>query len=77
MNSLASLPSSLELRPGRPKLKKMLDSTIKCTSALDAPSGVAVCVCGPIELVAEVRELVRDVDGPNRSAVGGVELHEE
>lgn len=77
LNSLSSLPPSLELRPGRPKLKKMLDSTIKCASALKAPSGVAVCVCGPIELVAEVREIVRDVNGPSRTAVGGVELHEE
>lgn len=77
LNSLSSLPPSLELRPGRPKLKKMLDSTIKCASALIAPSGVAVCVCGPIELVAEVREIVRDVNGPSRTAVGGVELHEE
>ena len=58
-------------------MTKTLSMLMKCTSMLDKPSGIAVCVCGPIELAAEVREMVREVDGPDRSAVGGVELHEE
>lgn len=72
-----SMPVGVEIQPGRPNIKKSLDSVVMCTSSLKGPTGVAVCVCGPVELAAEVRETVRKADGPTRSSVGGIELHEE
>jgi len=77
LDSAVSLPLNIEVQPGRPKLKNTIDSMIGRTSSVKGPSGVAVAVCGPVGLAAEVREIVRKVDGAGRSSVGGVELHEE
>ena len=77
LDSAETLPQGLDIHPGRPNVKKTLDALIMSTATLKSPTGVAVCVCGPIGLAAEVRDVVRKVDGPSRSAVGGVELHEE
>ena len=77
LDSAETLPQGPDIHPGRPNVKKTLDALIMSTATLKGPTGIAVCVCGPIGLAAEVRDVVRKVDGPSRSAVGGVELHEE
>ena len=77
VDSPIALPLNIDVQPGRPNLKKSLESMITCTSSVKGPNGVAVSVCGPVGLAAEVRETVRKVDSSTRSSVGGVELHEE
>lgn len=77
LDSPVTVPLNMEVQPGRPKLKTTIDSMIGRTSSVKGPTGVAVAVCGPVELAAEVREIVRKVDSSGRSSVGGVELHEE
>lgn len=75
--ALKTLPAGLELGTGRPKLARTLDSVLERAAALPDVSGVAVGVCGPMGLVEEVSVLVRDIDGPRRAAVRGVDIHDE
>lgn len=55
----------------------MLGNMIGYISAVSDPKGIAVGVCGPLSLAEEVKKVVGSVDGPRRSTVGGLDLHEE
>ena len=74
---------NLTLTPGRPNLKRQLESVIDNSIGLGSgkdslpPTGVAVGVCGPRSLADSVVQAVADVDGAAKYRVGGVELHEE
>ena len=67
----------LQLKPGRPKLAKILGSLCLRTESLRSPCGIAVCVCGPVGLAEDVAKTARGVDGYRANAVGGIEVHEE
>lgn len=74
----------LALTPGRPRVAKVLDSVISRAVALgsgakdsEALSGVVVGACGPVGLADDVSRAVGQVDSRRRTAVGGIELHEE
>ena len=67
----------LQLKPGRPKLAKILGSLCTRTESLQSPCGIAVCVCGPVGLAEDVAKTARDVDGYRANAVGGIEVHTE
>lgn len=87
--SKLSLPTGLDLSPGRPPLSQILSNAIDqtCTSNKrdtrtlygieDKLSGVVVGVCGPSGLSEEVRRVVGCADPKRRKDVGGIELHEE
>ncbi|KAL6302892.1 incomplete iron reductase [Sparassis latifolia] len=76
-----SLPQGLTLAPGRPRLSKILDSvmdrTISHVGKGHKCTGVALGVCGPLELAEEVTSTARSVHADKRQAVGGVEVHAE
>ncbi|KAH8109484.1 ferric reductase like transmembrane component-domain-containing protein [Phellopilus nigrolimitatus] len=74
---VAAFAPALSVHPGRPALPKTLVKFARLTAALQRTRGVAIGVCGPIELVEDVRRAARVIDGELRSACGGVELHEE
>lgn len=76
------LPDGITLSPGRPDLADMLSSSCSCASALknttkEGVHGVVVGVCGPDELLDNVRKVENAVGAKVRAAVGGVELVEE
>jgi hypothetical protein len=74
---------NLTLTPGRPNLRRQIESVIDNAIGLGSgkdslpPTGVTVGVCGPRSLADSVVKAVADVDGPAKYRVGGVELHEE
>lgn len=74
---IASLAPNLVVQPGRPMLPRFLDGLVRLTSTLQRAKGVAVGVCGPIELVEDVQRASRSISSDLRSACGGVEVHEE
>ncbi|KAL5521096.1 hypothetical protein ACEPAG_9018 [Sanghuangporus baumii] len=76
---LSTLAPTLSVHSGRPALNRILDGLVKLTAALGPgrARGVAVGVCGPLELVGDVRKCVWSVEGDARRKSGGVELHEE
>lgn len=57
----------------------MLSASIGCVSALkrEGVHGVVVGVCGPEELMNNVRHVEHAIGAKVRAAVGGVELVEE
>lgn len=74
----------LTVSPGRPRIAKVVDSTISRAVSLGAGakdseriSGILVAVCGPMGLCDEVSKAVGGVDASRRDQVGGIELHEE
>ncbi|KAH7890414.1 ferric reductase like transmembrane component-domain-containing protein [Phlebopus sp. FC_14] len=71
------LPPGITLAPGRPKIGKSLEGVVTSTLTGGGASGVFVGVCGPVALANNVADVVRSLDGRMKSAVGGVELHEE
>ncbi|KAI5117123.1 hypothetical protein M0805_007970 [Coniferiporia weirii] len=74
---IASLEPSLSVQAGRPALPRMLDATVRRTSALQHARGVAVGVCGPAKLAEDVQMAGREIESELRSACGGLEIHEE
>ena len=76
---LSTLAPTLSVHSGRPALHRILDGLVRLTAALGPgrARGVAVGVCGPSELVADVRKCVWGVEGDAKKKSGGVELHEE
>lgn len=81
---LAALAPALSLHAGRPNraLSQTLDGLVRLTTSLGSgrgggARGVSVAVCGPVGLVQEVRRVANEVDGEQRRACGGVEVHEE
>lgn len=73
----SSLAPGLTIRAGRPGIKKTLDILCRETQSIHNPRGIAVGVCGPEELIDDVREVSRSIDTRTRRACGGVEVHEE
>jgi len=76
------LPDGMFMQAGRPELRDTLYASLSCVSALknkshSGPHGVIVGVCGPKELVAEVRKVERGIGKSVRKAVGGIELVDE
>ncbi|KAL5532319.1 hypothetical protein ACEPAF_5889 [Sanghuangporus sanghuang] len=76
---LSTLAPTLSVHSGRPALNRILDGLVRLTAALGPgrARGVAVGVCGPLELVGDVRKCAWSVEGDARRKSGGVELHEE
>lgn len=74
---IASLAPNLSVHPGRPMLPRILDGLVRLASALQRAKGVAIGVCGPIELVEDVQRASRSISSDLRLACGGVEVHEE
>lgn len=80
-------PSRFNLSPGRPKIGKILETTVnRCVglgSALtrekeeEKNCGVIVAVCGPPALADDVTREVHKVEPRRRDQVGGVEVYEE
>lgn len=80
MKAFERLPLGLTISPGRPRLNKLLEGVADRTAGsggMDGLTGVVVGVCGPPALGSSVEKTVRGLDRQRRSAVGGVELHEE
>ena len=80
MKAFERLPLGLTINPGRPRLHKLLEGVADRTAGsggMDGLTGVVVGVCGPPALGSSVEKAVRGLDRQRRSAVGGVELHEE
>ncbi|KAH9918068.1 incomplete iron reductase [Fomitopsis serialis] len=81
MKMFERLPLGVTLTPGRPRLQKALEGVVDRTAASrgveDRLTGVVVGVCGPMALGEQVGQVVRRLDSERRSAVNGVELHEE
>lgn len=71
------LPRGITLLPGRPRFDKLLDAVVTGTMTVGGTNGVFVGVCGPVTLANTVVGVVNDFDSGLRTAVGGVELHEE
>jgi hypothetical protein len=71
------LPRGITLLPGRPRLDELLDAVVTGTMSAGGTNGVFVGVCGPVSLANTVTRVVNGFDGGLRTAVGGVELHEE
>ncbi|TDL20532.1 hypothetical protein BD410DRAFT_366096 [Rickenella mellea] len=76
-DALRDLPSGLSINTGRPKFSKFLNAIILKAKSLQVSHGIALAVCGPVGIVDEVRLVGRDVFGPERAAVGGIDVHEE
>ena len=81
MKAFERLPPGVTLAAGRPRLQKTLegvvDRTVTSGGVEGRLTGVVVGVCGPVALGEQVGQVVRRLDGERRSAVNGVELHEE
>ena len=80
MKAFERLPLGLTISPGRPRLHKLLEGVADRTAGsggMEGLTGVVVGVCGPPALGSSVEKAVRGLDRQRRSAVGGVELHEE
>ncbi|KZT71208.1 hypothetical protein DAEQUDRAFT_750102 [Daedalea quercina L-15889] len=81
MKAYERLPVGVTLSPGRPRLQKTLEGLVERTAASGGVegrlTGVVVGVCGPVALGEQVGRVVRQLDRGRRSAVNGVELHEE
>ena len=81
MKAFERLPPGVTLTAGRPRLQKTLEGVVDRTVASGGVegrlTGVVVGVCGPVALGEQVGQVVRRLDGERRSAVNGVELHEE
>lgn len=82
----SSLPANLSalvghdriaFEAGRPKLTQVVDEVVRRTAVHGSAGGVVVGVCGPQPLVEDVWRAERAVGSEMRSAVGGVEVHEE
>ncbi|KAG0697450.1 hypothetical protein DFH29DRAFT_1003688 [Suillus ampliporus] len=71
------LQNGITLLPGRPKLDKLLDAAITDTMSAGGNNGVFVGVCGFVSLANTTVRVVKESDIRLRTAVGGVELHEE
>jgi hypothetical protein len=71
------LPRGITLLPGRPRLDELLDAVVTGTMSAGGTNGVFVGVSGPMTLANTMVRVVNDFDGGLRTAVGGVELHEE
>ncbi|KAJ8584438.1 hypothetical protein M405DRAFT_826813 [Rhizopogon salebrosus TDB-379] len=71
------LPRGITLLPGRPRLDELLDAVVTGTMSAGGTNGVFVGVSGPVTLANTMVRVVNDFDGGLRTAVGGVELHEE
>ena len=72
----------LTLAPGRPRFCKLLDDAVNLTVGLgsrdkEKVTGMAVAVCGPLELTDSLVEAVNGVEAIRRDQVGGIEVHEE
>lgn len=74
----------LTLSPGRPKVGQIIEGVMGKIVRLGAGvkdheknTGVAVAVCGPIEMADEVNDQVAKLDEGRRDRVGGVEVIEE
>jgi hypothetical protein len=67
----------LQLKPGRPKLERILNSLCSRTEALRSPRGIAICVCGPVGLADEASKVARSIHAYRANSVGGIEVHEE
>lgn len=81
MKSFERLPPGITLAAGRPRLQKTLegvvDRTVTSGGVEGRLTGVVVGVCGPVALGNQVGQVVRQLNSEKRSAVNGVELHEE
>ena len=71
------LPQGITLLPGRPNLGNLLGEAITNTMSAGGTNGLFVGVCGPVALARTTARVVKEVDTHSRTAVGGVELHEE
>ena len=71
------LSSRLVVTPGRPPLLKTLERLALSAASMQNPRGVAVGVCGPVELIQDVKKCVRDIKSHLRFACGGIEVHDE
>ncbi|KAJ7583646.1 hypothetical protein C8J56DRAFT_214769 [Mycena floridula] len=74
----------LTLSPGRPKTERILDGVMGKIVRLGAGSkdderntGIAVGVCGPVDLADEVSAQVAKLDKGRRAKVGGVDIFEQ
>lgn len=74
----------ISLAPGRPRIAKVIDSTLCRAVSLGSGikdkeriMGLVVGVCGPVELADDVVKAVGSVEPTRRDQVGGIEVHEE
>ncbi|KAG8742879.1 hypothetical protein FRC10_000799 [Ceratobasidium sp. 414] len=76
------LPPNVQIRSGRPDLKKELEEVLQTTRAsIDAAkssrSGVVLAGCGPEGLISSVYAAKAGASTESQKAVGGLELHTE
>ncbi|KAG8695636.1 hypothetical protein FRC08_007649 [Ceratobasidium sp. 394] len=76
------LPPNVQIRSGRPELKKELEEVLQTTrTSIDATkssrNGVVLAGCGPEGLISSVYAAKAEASIESQKAVGGLELHTE
>lgn len=76
------LPPNVQIRSGRPDLKKELEDVLEQTrysiNASQSPrNGVVLAGCGPDQLISSAYAAKASIASENQKAVGGLEVHTE